>query len=131
MRRFLAVSHSGFYEWMGRAPSQRSQDDSRLTRLIRKYPRQATFMKQANIAHGPQQVNSAGTQSGITQGGAQPNPRPSRTGKKLESQQNKLLEAQHGQPGSRMDTSAAQTAERSNQPVKIMGTVHRAKKPRV
>ena len=35
MCRVLAVSHSGFYEWMGRAPSQRSQDDSRLTRLIR------------------------------------------------------------------------------------------------
>ena len=35
MCRVLAVSHSGFYEWMDRAPSQRSQDDSRLTRLIR------------------------------------------------------------------------------------------------
>ena len=35
MCRVLAVSHSGFYEWMGRAPSQRSQDDARLTRLIR------------------------------------------------------------------------------------------------
>ena len=35
MCRVLAVSHSGFYEWMGRAPSQRSQDDARLTRLLR------------------------------------------------------------------------------------------------
>jgi putative transposase len=35
MCRVMAVSHSGFYEWMGRAPSQRSQDDARLTRLIR------------------------------------------------------------------------------------------------
>lgn len=35
MCRVLAVSHSGFYEWMGRAPSQLSQDDARLTRLIR------------------------------------------------------------------------------------------------
>ncbi|QHE89108.1 IS3 family transposase (plasmid) [Hydrogenophaga sp. BPS33] len=35
MCRVLAVSHSGFYEWMDRAPSQRSQDDARLTRLIR------------------------------------------------------------------------------------------------
>jgi putative transposase len=31
----MAVSPSGFYEWLGRAPSQRSQDDSRLIRLIR------------------------------------------------------------------------------------------------
>lgn len=35
MCRVLAVSHSGLYEWMGRAPSQRSQDDARLTRRIR------------------------------------------------------------------------------------------------
>lgn len=35
MCRVMAVSPSGFYEWLGRTPSQRSQDDSRLTRLIR------------------------------------------------------------------------------------------------
>ena len=35
MCRVMAVSHSGFYEWLGRSPSQRSQDDARLTRLIR------------------------------------------------------------------------------------------------
>jgi transposase InsO family protein len=31
----MAVCLSGFYEWLGRAASQRSQDDARLTRLIR------------------------------------------------------------------------------------------------
>lgn len=31
----LGVSHSGFYEWLGRAPSARSQEDARLTRSIR------------------------------------------------------------------------------------------------
>jgi putative transposase len=35
MCRVMAVSPSGFYEWLGRAPSQRSKDDWRLTRLIR------------------------------------------------------------------------------------------------
>jgi putative transposase len=35
MCRSLGVSHSGFYEWMGRAPSARSQEDARLTRSIR------------------------------------------------------------------------------------------------
>ena len=35
MFRVLAISHSGFYKWMGRAPSQRNQDDTRLTCLIR------------------------------------------------------------------------------------------------
>jgi putative transposase len=31
----LGVSPSGFYEWLGRAPSSRSQEDARLTRSIR------------------------------------------------------------------------------------------------
>lgn len=35
MCRVMAVSHSGFYEWLGRASSQHRQDDARLTRLIR------------------------------------------------------------------------------------------------
>ena len=35
MCRVMAVSSSGFYEWLGRAPSQRSQDEARLTRRIR------------------------------------------------------------------------------------------------
>jgi len=35
MCRVMEVSPSGFYEWHSSAPSQRSQDDSRLIRLIR------------------------------------------------------------------------------------------------
>ena len=35
MCRMLDVSHSGFYEWFGRGPSARSQEDTRLTRSIR------------------------------------------------------------------------------------------------
>lgn len=35
MCRSLGVSHGGFYEWLGRAPSARSQEDARLTRSIR------------------------------------------------------------------------------------------------
>ncbi len=35
MCRLLDVSASGFYEWLGRGPSHRSQDDARLTRSIR------------------------------------------------------------------------------------------------
>ncbi|MBB6322008.1 hypothetical protein FHX56_005360 [Paraburkholderia tropica] len=34
MCRLLGVSHSGFYEWPGRAPGKRSQENVRLTRLI-------------------------------------------------------------------------------------------------
>ena len=35
MCRVMAVSHSGFYEWLHRGASQRSPDDARLTRIIR------------------------------------------------------------------------------------------------
>ncbi len=35
MCRMLNVSASGFYEWFGRGPSARSQDNARLTRRIR------------------------------------------------------------------------------------------------
>lgn len=35
MCRLLDVSHSGFYEWFGRGPSAKSQEDARLTRGIR------------------------------------------------------------------------------------------------
>ena len=35
MCRLLVVSHSGFYEWFGRGPSTRAQEDARLTRSIR------------------------------------------------------------------------------------------------
>lgn len=35
MCRSLGASHSGFYEWLGRAPGKRSQENVRLTRLVR------------------------------------------------------------------------------------------------
>ena len=54
-----------------------------------KYPRQATFVKQANIAHGPQQVNNGGTAGGNPDQYAQ-----ARTlAEKSALEQNKLLEA--------------------------------------
>ena len=43
-------------------------------------------------------------------------------------EQNKLLEVDQGQPGGRMDTRAAQAAERSNQAVETVDTFHRAEK---
>lgn len=91
-----------------------------------KYPRQATFVKQANIANGPQQVNNGGAAGELSDQYAQAHAHA----EKSAPEQNKLLEAEHGQPGGRMDTRAAQKAERSNQTVETVATVHRAKKPR-
>jgi hypothetical protein len=77
-----------------------------------KYPKQAaTFVKQANMTTGPQQVNNAyaGTPS---HSGIQ-----SRT-ENIESEQNKLLEADHG---NYLDARAQGAASRVNQTVEAVG----------
>lgn len=62
-----------------------------------KNPAPVTFVRQANVAHGPQQVNNV----------PQPtNDHPSRA-RESENQPNKLLEQQHGE---RLDPGTAQTA---------------------
>ena len=58
-----------------------------------KYPRQATFVKQANIAHGPQQINNGAAAVANPDMYAQARMHAG----KSEPEQNKLLEAEHGQ----------------------------------
>ena len=115
--------------FLGLALKAQAQSRATISALVDlKYPRQATFVKQANIANGPQQVNNGAA------AGANPYPEQSvqaRTHAETSAlEQNKLLEAEHGQPGGRMDARAAQTAERSYQAVEAVATVNRAKKPR-
>lgn len=112
-----------YQAFLGLALKAQAQSRATISALVDlKFPRQATFVKQANIAHGPQQVNN---------GGADPahSAQAPTHGKEIEPEQNKLLEADHGQPGQRMDTRAAQKAERSYQAVETVESVHRAKKP--
>ena len=123
-RRAATQEHLRQYEtFMGLALKAQAQSRATITALVDlKYPRQATFVKQANISHGPQQVNNSAA-AGV-------NPAHSAHGKETEPEQNKLLEADHGQPRQRMDTRAAQAAERSYQAVETVEAVHRAKKRR-
>ena len=116
-----------FESFLGLALKAQAQSRATITALVDlKFPKQATFVKQANIANGPQQVNN-GAASGVdAERSAQARPHAGQS----EVQQNKLLEADHGQTHKWMDTRAAQTAERSYQAVETVGTVHRAKKPR-
>ena len=75
-----------------------------------KNPRPVSFVKQSNVTSGPQQVNNyAGTQShnGIQSGAGN-----------FQSEQNKLLEVDHGQ---RMDIGAQEEASRVNQTVEAVG----------
>ena len=73
------------------------------------------YIRQANIANGPQQVNngnaSASGHTGIS------TPSGTHAGN-FQSEQTKLLEADHGQ---RLDTRAAQAAGRVNQAVGTVG----------
>ena len=75
-----------------------------------KSPKQIAFIKQANVAHGPQQVNN----------GAAP---PARAYEESSNQSNELLDHHHGE---RLDTGAAGQAGRGNQALETVGAVHRA-----
>ena len=74
-----------------------------------KNPSSVAFVRQANIAHGPQQVNN-GT------------PEPSRP-RENEITPNKLLEADSGE---RMDTGTASTPGGANQELETVGALHGA-----
>lgn len=86
-----------------------------------KYPRQATFVKQANIAHGPQQVNNGSTQNDGTQAGTLSHAQESKP------LQNELLEdASYG--STQLDTRATTTPARSDTTMEAVAAVHRAAK---
>ena len=111
--------------FLGLALKAQAQSRATISALVDlKYPRQATFVKQANIANGPQQVNNAAGADGSAHVHGHAH------AEKSAPEQNKLLEAKHEQPSGRMDTREAQASKRSNQAVETVGAVNRAKKPR-
>ena len=113
-----AASETGLKQYQAKltiALKAQAQCRSTLEALAEiKNPRPVSFVKQANIANGPQQVNN-GTAA------------PARTANS-QSQQNELLEDSHG--GAYMDTGATPAAARSNPAVEAVEQVHRATKPR-
>jgi hypothetical protein len=124
-RRAATQEHLRQYEtFMGLALKAQAQSRATITALVDlKYPRQATFVKQANIAHGPQQVNNAGASSELMQQYAQARTHARQT----QPQQNELLEdAQHG--STHLDTRTTAKAKRSHPAVEAVAAVQRAKK---
>ena len=114
-RRSLLNSNGGFLgaseSYMRLALKAQSQARATWESLSKiKNPMGATFVRQANIANGPQQVNN----------GCE----PSRTGN-IESKQNELLEHEHGE---RLDTGAKGAAGGSHPTVEAVGTIHRPTK---
>jgi hypothetical protein len=79
------------------------------TLALIKNPAPVAFVRQANIAAGPQQVNNA------------PQPREGSRARETENPQTKLLEAHDGQ---RLDTGATGTAGAANTPLETVGAIH-------
>lgn len=104
---------------LGLALKAQAQSRATISALVDlKYPRQATFVKQANIAHGPQQVNNGNTQAGALSHAQESKPL-----------QNELLEdARNG--STHLDTRTTAAATRSHPAVETVATVHRAAKRR-
>jgi len=84
-----------------------------------KNPQPVAFVKQANISHGPQQVNNGETFETKTRGRAR--------ARENENQQNELLEHNDGK---RLDTGATGAAGGVNQKLEAMGGVNRTSNQR-
>lgn len=81
-----------------------------------KNPRAVAFVKQANIAHGHQQVNNGAAPGTVADSRA-------RTQESGASQSNELLEHHHGE---RLDIRAARTATGGDTTVEAVGAIDRA-----
>jgi hypothetical protein len=108
-----------FEVYLGLALKAQAQSRATISALVDlKYPRQATFVKQANIAHGPQQVNNVDMPSDAV----------ASRGKKQKTEQNKLLEDDDGRLSIGMVTGKTATPESGDQRMEALEPIHRAKK---
>ena len=114
-RRAVAQEYLNQYEThMRLALKSQSQCRATLETLAAiKNPAPVAFVRQANIAHGPQQVNNA----------PPPATREGSRARESENPPNKLLEQQHGE---RLDPGTAQAAVGADSTMATMGEVHRA-----
>ena len=78
-----------------------------------KNPQPVAFVRQANIAHGPQQVNNAPAQPG-----------ESSRARESENQQNQILEAKSGE---RLEFGKADAARKTDSALEAVGELHRPK----
>ncbi len=116
-RRAVTQEYLKHYEtYLGLALKAQAQSRATISALVDlKFPRQVAYVKQANIAHGPQQVNN-GTPGEL-----------SAHAREIKTQQNELLEDQsHG--STQLDTGTTTAAKRSDPEMEAVEPVHRAKK---
>lgn len=104
---------------MGLALKAQAQSRATITALIDlKYPRQATFIQQANVSHGAQQVNNN-----------TPTCNSSAHAREINQDQTKLLEVDH-HGGTSVDGGTTAASARGNQAVEAVGTLNRPTKRR-
>lgn len=109
------LKHYGVF--MGLALKAQAQSRATISALVDlKYPRQATFIKQANVAHGPQQVNNSLSPAGIVSHAEETKP-----------EHPELLEHHHGE---RLDTGKTRATGRVDSNMETVGEVHRPKDSR-
>ena len=110
-----------FETYLGLALKAQAQSRATITALGElKNPRHATFVKQANIAHGPQQVNN----------GVMPTEVSSSREKKQRTEQNKLLEAGDGKFSIGVVPGKTATPESGHQGMEALEPSHGPKKRR-
>lgn len=101
--------------YLGLALKAQAQSRATISALVDlKYPRQVAFVKQANIAHGPQQVNNGNDLAHAA---------------KPQSQSNELLEDQSN-GSTHMDIGTATAATRGDTTLGTVAAVYRPAKPR-
>ena len=107
------LKHYGMYLTLAlKAQSQSRATIQALTEL--KYPKQVSFVKQANISHGNQQVNNGGNETN-THGRVH--------ARENTNQPNELLEVNH--VCEKMDNRATQTTIPQGKAMETVGTEHR------
>lgn len=111
--------------FMGMALRAQAQSRATIQALVDlKFPRQATFVKQANIAHGPQQVNNgvvSGPKADVTEAlhAHETNP----------TEQTKLLE-DTSSGSTYLDLGATSATAGGHRALEAVGAIDRSKKPR-
>jgi hypothetical protein len=103
-----------FDTFMGLALKAQSQSRATISALVElKFPRQATFIRQANVAHGPQQVNNGPKAEPSTHAGSH--------AEESKADQPELLDQHHGE---RLDTRTKSTTSGADPHMATVGEVH-------
>jgi len=123
LRAQAQTSQRNLEAFLGLALKAQAQSRATITALVDlKHPKQAMFVKQANIANGPQQVNNRVP--------ADPERSAQAHGKEIKNPKIKLLEADDGKFSKGVDTRATTATAGSHPAMATLEPIHRPDKRR-